>query len=59
MTFGSDLTSVIGLLIYVLGTIMGVYATNNGGQGETPAYFSRWRYHQVAQKIDHDTWIPV
>ncbi|KEY70368.1 hypothetical protein S7711_08956 [Stachybotrys chartarum IBT 7711] len=41
------------------GTIMGAYATNNGGQGETPAYFSRWRYHQVAQKIDHDTWIPV
>ncbi|KAI3553736.1 arabinofuranosidase [Colletotrichum abscissum] len=26
------------------GTIVGAYATNNGGDGMTPAYFSRWRY---------------
>ncbi|WYZ36882.1 hypothetical protein EsH8_II_000388 [Colletotrichum jinshuiense] len=25
------------------GTIVGTYATNNGGSGKTPAYFSRWR----------------
>ncbi|KAF4867453.1 Non-reducing end alpha-L-arabinofuranosidase BoGH43A [Colletotrichum siamense] len=41
------------------GTIVGAYATNNGGEGKTPAYFSRWRYTQVAQKIDNDEVVPV
>ncbi|KAI9162971.1 Non-reducing end alpha-L-arabinofuranosidase BoGH43A [Paramyrothecium foliicola] len=41
------------------GTILGAYATNNGGEGTTPAYFSKWRYTPVAQKIDHDTVVPV
>lgn len=33
------------------GTLLGVYATNNGGNGSTPAYFGRWRYDPVAQEI--------
>ncbi|KAI1880452.1 hypothetical protein JX265_002073 [Neoarthrinium moseri] len=33
------------------GTIIGAYATRNGGNGSTPAYFSRWRYDPVAQEI--------
>ncbi|EXF79236.1 arabinofuranosidase [Colletotrichum fioriniae PJ7] len=41
------------------GTIVGAYATNNGGDGNTPAYFSRWRYTPVAQKIDQDNLVPV
>ncbi|KAI7783966.1 Xylosidase : arabinofuranosidase [Diaporthe eres] len=41
------------------GTIVGAYATNNGGKGKTPAYFSRWRYTPVAQKIDGDTFVPA
>ncbi|KAK2613899.1 hypothetical protein N8I77_000772 [Diaporthe amygdali] len=39
------------------GTIVGAYATNNGGKGKTPAFFSRWRYTPLAQKIDDDTFI--
>ncbi|GKT56640.1 xylosidase arabinofuranosidase [Colletotrichum tofieldiae] len=41
------------------GTIVGAYATNNGGQGKTPAYFSRWRYTPVAQKISEDVVVPI
>ncbi|GKT44689.1 uncharacterized protein ColSpa_04870 [Colletotrichum spaethianum] len=41
------------------GTIVGAYATNNGGKGKTPAYFSRWRYTPVAQKIDDDVIVAV
>ncbi|GJD04296.1 xylosidase : arabinofuranosidase [Colletotrichum higginsianum] len=41
------------------GTVVGAYATNNGGQGKTPAYFSRWRYTPVAQKIEQDTVVPA
>ncbi|OLN87271.1 Non-reducing end alpha-L-arabinofuranosidase BoGH43A 5 [Colletotrichum chlorophyti] len=41
------------------GAIIGAYATNNGGKGQTPAYFSRWRYTPVAQKIEQDTVIPA
>ncbi|TDZ27821.1 Non-reducing end alpha-L-arabinofuranosidase BoGH43A [Colletotrichum spinosum] len=41
------------------GTVIGSYATSNGGEGKTPAYFSRWRYTQLAQKIDDDTLIPA
>ncbi|KAH7183932.1 glycosyl hydrolase [Fusarium oxysporum] len=33
------------------GTIVGVFATKNGGKGKTPAYFSRWRYTAVAQEV--------
>ncbi|TFL04452.1 glycosyl hydrolase [Pterulicium gracile] len=41
------------------GAILGVYATSNGGQGKTPAYFSRWRYTPVGQKIDHGVIVPA
>ncbi|PYI28613.1 hypothetical protein BP00DRAFT_438323 [Aspergillus indologenus CBS 114.80] len=34
------------------GTLLGVYATGNGGPGETPAYWSDWTYVPVAQEID-------
>ncbi|KAM5381422.1 hypothetical protein ACJA88_004497 [Fusarium oxysporum] len=33
------------------GTLLGVYATSNGGKGVTPAYFSRWTYLPIAQKV--------
>lgn len=33
------------------GTLLGVYATSNGGNGSTPAYFGRWRYNPIAQEI--------
>ncbi|KAH8592148.1 glycosyl hydrolase [Bisporella sp. PMI_857] len=41
------------------GTIVGAYATNNGGEGSVPAYFSRWRYTDVFQEIDADTFVPA
>ncbi|OJJ94756.1 hypothetical protein ASPACDRAFT_1877381 [Aspergillus aculeatus ATCC 16872] len=34
------------------GTLLGVYATGNGGPGETPSYWSDWTYVPVAQEID-------
>ncbi|KAM0338064.1 hypothetical protein ACHAPU_011456 [Fusarium lateritium] len=30
------------------GTVVGVFATKNGGKGLTPPYFSRWRYMVIA-----------
>ena len=41
------------------GALVGVYATSNGSKGKTAAYFSRWRYNQVGQKIDHDVIVPA
>lgn len=40
-----------------LGTLVGAYSTSNGGDGKTPAYFSRWRYTPVAQQIDFDEFV--
>ncbi|EKG13464.1 Glycoside hydrolase family 43 [Macrophomina phaseolina MS6] len=34
------------------GTLVGVYATTNGGNGTTDAYVSRWRYQGQGQFID-------
>ncbi|KAK3350039.1 glycosyl hydrolase [Lasiosphaeria hispida] len=31
------------------GTILGVYATTNGGKGSTPGYFSKWKYTPQGQ----------
>ena len=31
---------------------MGIFATANGGEGSTPATFSRWVYEGQGQKID-------
>ncbi|KAH6695505.1 xylosidase/arabinosidase [Plectosphaerella plurivora] len=41
------------------GSLLGAYATNNGGKGTTPAYFSRWRYLPVAQQIGPDEFDPA
>ncbi|PKY01638.1 xylosidase : arabinofuranosidase [Aspergillus campestris IBT 28561] len=40
------------------GTLVGVYATSNGGSGQTEAYVSRWRYEGQGQKIDHEVIVP-
>ena len=37
------------VLMNEIGTLLGVYATNNGKGGTTPGYFSNWRYMPVAQ----------
>ncbi|SPQ26976.1 655ff5b2-9586-4fd7-b546-5ec898439ef9 [Thermothielavioides terrestris] len=34
------------------GTLLGIYATSNGGNGTTPAYFSNWRYIPEGQFRD-------
>ena len=34
------------------GTLVGVYATSNGGSGTTDAYISNWRYEGQGQKIN-------
>lgn len=36
-----------------LGTLVGVYATSNRGNGTTNAYISRWRYNGLGQEIDN------
>ncbi|KAF4959677.1 hypothetical protein FSARC_10664 [Fusarium sarcochroum] len=41
------------------GTVVGTYATSNGGKGKTPAYFSRWRYANIAQKISESDTVPA
>ncbi|KAI9793413.1 MAG: hypothetical protein M1816_000305 [Peltula sp. TS41687] len=33
------------------GSLVGAYATSNGGNGTTPAYISRWRYRGIAQRV--------
>ncbi|PYI03272.1 xylosidase : arabinofuranosidase [Aspergillus sclerotiicarbonarius CBS 121057] len=40
------------------GSLVGAYATKNGGSGSTPAYISRWRYQGQGQKIDYDRIVP-
>ncbi|KAL4893209.1 glycosyl hydrolase [Aspergillus ambiguus] len=40
------------------GTLVGVYATSNGGAGSTEAYVSRWRYDGEGQKIDDGVVVP-
>ncbi|KAL4886901.1 glycosyl hydrolase [Aspergillus karnatakaensis] len=42
-----------------LGSLVGIYATNNNGTGETPSYWSRWRYRPVSQEIDEGEFAPV
>jgi hypothetical protein len=31
---------------------VGIFVTSNGGEGSTPAIFSRWFYEGQGQKID-------
>ncbi|KAE8145441.1 glycosyl hydrolase [Aspergillus avenaceus] len=40
------------------GTLIGVYATTNGGPVSTEAYISNWKYEGQGQKIDNSTIIP-
>lgn len=35
------------------GTFVGVYATSNGGNGTTEAYFSNWNYEGLGQVRDN------
>ncbi|KFY50052.1 hypothetical protein V496_09624 [Pseudogymnoascus sp. VKM F-4515 (FW-2607)] len=35
------------------GTLVGAYATSNGGAGNTESYISRWRYQGKGQDIDN------
>ena len=42
----------------LLGTLVGVYATSNGGNGTTESYFSRWRYMGRGQDIGNNTIFP-
>lgn len=41
-----------------IGSLVGVYATSNGGAGSTPAYISRWRYEGRGQMIDFGRVVP-
>ncbi|KAH8806177.1 xylosidase : arabinofuranosidase [Xylogone sp. PMI_703] len=40
------------------GTLVGVYATSNGGAGTTPSYVSRWRYEGRGQVVSNHTLVP-
>jgi hypothetical protein len=40
-----------------IGALVGVYATSNGGNGTTPAYFSKWRYNSIAQEIGNGDFV--
>lgn len=42
-----------------LGTILGLFATANGGNSSIPAYFERWRYSPIAQKISEGEFVYV
>ena len=37
------------------GTLLGVYATSNGGNGTTPAYFTNWNYRGWGQVRENTT----
>jgi len=42
------------------GTTVGIFVTANGGEGSTPATFTRWVYEGQGQKIDfNETVYPV
>ncbi|KAL5313222.1 hypothetical protein ACEPPN_018955 [Leptodophora sp. 'Broadleaf-Isolate-01'] len=41
------------------GTLIGVYATSNGGKGANPTYFSRWSYLVVAQEVAEGDFVLV
>ncbi|KAF7593002.1 hypothetical protein BBP40_012161 [Aspergillus hancockii] len=53
----ADSTIVSGDTGRFTGSLIGVYATSNGGSGTTEAYISNWRYEGQGQKIDHDVTI--
>ncbi|KAF2228309.1 putative xylan 1,4-beta-Xylosidase [Elsinoe ampelina] len=41
-----------------IGSFVGVFATSNGGEGNTKATFVRWMYQGEGQGIDHGTIVP-
>jgi hypothetical protein len=43
---------VLGQADRFLGTTVGIFVTANGGEGSTPATFTRWVYEGQGQKID-------
>ncbi|RDW65178.1 hypothetical protein BP5796_09870 [Coleophoma crateriformis] len=40
------------------GTLVGVYATSNGGSGSTESYIGRWRYQGKGQDINYGKFVP-
>ncbi|RDW59426.1 hypothetical protein BP6252_12513 [Coleophoma cylindrospora] len=40
------------------GTLVGVYATSNGGSGLTESYVGRWRYQGKGQDINYGKFVP-
>jgi hypothetical protein len=40
------------------GSLLGVYATSNGGKGASESYISRWRYEGLAQEVDNSVLVP-
>ena len=53
LRFRRILFVALGLLTDVLiGVLLGIYATSNGGNGTTPAYFSDWKYNPIEQFRD-------
>ncbi|EKG11329.1 Glycoside hydrolase family 43 [Macrophomina phaseolina MS6] len=40
------------------GSLVGVYATSNHGNGTAPAYISRWRYHGLGQAVGNGVIVP-
>lgn len=54
---GSGMCILLNMAEWI-GTLVGAYATSNGGEGSTPAYFGKWRYKGQGQKIDHDVVVP-
>ncbi|PGH15237.1 hypothetical protein AJ79_02602 [Helicocarpus griseus UAMH5409] len=40
------------------GTLVGVYATTNGGNASANSYISRWRYKEDGQYIGDDAFVP-
>ncbi|KAM0323262.1 hypothetical protein ACHAQA_008853 [Verticillium albo-atrum] len=53
-----DAIIVTGASGMFVGTLLGAYATKNGGEGSEPAYVSRWRYNGIAQALSPDEYIP-
>lgn len=41
-----------------IGTLVGAYATSNGGAGKTESYISRWRYQGKGQDIGNGESVP-
>lgn len=47
------------MLTLLIGTLVGIYATNNNGTGQTTSDWTRWRYKPVAQEVDEREFVDV